>query len=78
MAFISWATELARAKEALANRTWDQYFISRIENHREMGTAYTKLENVVKFIEWLEQKAAEESMSINAGEIPFSVGGSWS
>ena len=77
MAFVSWATEVARAKEALADRNWDSYFIMSIENSREMRTTYTQLGNVMKFIEWLEMKASEEANGFSSGEMPTAIGGDW-
>jgi hypothetical protein len=78
MAF-SWAGELARAKEALANRAWDNYFKSSVENSREMRTSYTLLGNIQSFIEWLESKASEEEAIANGtsqgGSFFMAVGG---
>ena len=73
--FVSWQTEYTRAKNAIANRAWDGYFISSVENSREMKTMYTKLGNVMEFIEWLGAKAAQESLGLAEGEIPCCTGG---
>lgn len=75
MAFTTWADELARAKDAVANRKWDQYFMSSVENSREMRTTYTQLGNVMQFIQWLEVKASEESSGSPPGSLFFSIGG---
>jgi len=73
--FVSWATELARAKNAIANRSWDAYFLQSVENRIEMRTSYTKIGNITGFIEWLEMKAAEEAMGYEAGTMPTAIGG---
>jgi len=73
--FVSWSTELLKARNAIANREWDAYFLSSVQNSREMQTTYTKLGNVTAFIDWLEQKATQEVSSFGDGEIPMSVGG---
>ena len=73
--FVSWSTELLKARNAIANREWDAYFLSSVQNSREMQTTYTKLGNVTAFIDWLEQKATQEVSSFSDGEIPMSVGG---
>jgi hypothetical protein len=73
--FISWAHELERFKDALANRNVESFFISSTENSREMRRTFTILGNVTKFLEWLEMKAAEEAASSAGGSIFFSVGG---
>lgn len=75
--FVSWATEVTRAKNALANHSWDEYFYSTVENSREMRTSYTQLGNIVKFIQWLEMKASEESVGLCTGEMPTAIGGDW-
>ena len=75
--FVSWATELTRAKNALANRTWDAYFVASVENSREMRTTYTKLGNVHAFIEWLERRAAEEALGAETGTIFTAIGGNF-
>jgi hypothetical protein len=81
MAFVSWATEYARAKDALANKNWNDYFLSSIENHQQMRTTYTKLNNIVSFIEWLklmadnEQAETDSGVSGSAGGIQFIIGG---
>lgn len=68
MAF-SWVTEYERAKEALAARQWNSYFISSVENHEQMRTTFTMLGNVTAFIEWLAAKAAEEAGGYSEGSI---------
>jgi len=73
--FVSWATELARAKNALANRNWDAYFIQSVENRLEMRTSYTRIGNITGFIEWLEMRAMEEAQGFDSGEIPTAIGG---
>lgn len=75
MAFVSWATEYARAKDALANREWKSYFISSVENHEEMRTTYTKLGNITEFINWLSSKASEEASGYDEGGIIMLIGG---
>lgn len=79
MAFVSWATEYARAKDALANKTWDDYFVSSVESRVQMKTMYTKLNNITAFIDWLRMKAEEESFEsetgLSAGSIPYCIGG---
>lgn len=75
MAFVSWAVEYARAKDAIANRTWDQYFLSSVENRQEMRTTYTILGNVTSFMEWLAAKAAEEASEFGEGGLPHAIGG---
>jgi len=74
--FTSWADELARFKNALADKNVDAFFLQGTENRNEMRVMYTKLENVAKFIEWLEMKAANEALSADDGAgVLFSVGG---
>ena len=81
MAFTSWAVEYARAKDALANKNWTDYFLSSVENNIQMRTTYTKLNNITSFIEWLRMMADQEAMqaaegiSGTAGGISFIVGG---
>ena len=75
MAFISWAAELVRFKDALTERNVDQFFVAATENSRQMRTTYTKLGNIQSFLEWLESKAAEEASGFTSGEIPTAVGG---
>lgn len=80
MAFTSWAAELTRWKNALANRNTDAFFIMSTENQSEMRTVYTRLDNIEKFTEWLEHKAAMEAMAqeeggYGEGSIFLSVGG---
>lgn len=75
MAFTSWAAEYQRAKDALASRSWDSYFMSSVENHEEMRTTYTLLGNITDFIDWLAKKASEEAMGAEEGSIPMCVGG---
>lgn len=71
--FISWRHELNRAKTAWANRQWDAFFQSSVENSREMRTTFTKASNILEVIEWLEAKAFEEE-SGSVG-MSFSIGG---
>lgn len=79
MAFVSWNTEYLRALDAVADRSWDQYFISSVETRTEMRTMYTKIGNVTEFISWLKMKADEESLAtedgITAGAIQMCIGG---
>ena len=73
--FTSWADEYARAKNALATRTWNDYFLSSVVNHEEMRTTFTKLENVTMFVDWLCSKAAEEAGGYVEGGMITIVGG---
>jgi hypothetical protein len=75
MAFTTWAAELLRFKNALAERNVEYFFLQATENSREMRTQYTKLGNITEFLEWLEFKAAEEVGGLSAGEIPTAIGG---
>jgi len=75
MAFISWASELARAKEALAARKWSEYFTSSVENSEELRTTYTRLNDITRYIEWLETKASVESYGAEQGSLFFTIGG---
>lgn len=80
MAFTSWAAELTRWKNALAERNTDAFFIMSTENQSEMRTVYTRLDNIEKFTEWLEYKAAMEAITqeeggYGEGSIFLSVGG---
>lgn len=75
MAVFSWVTEYNRAKEALANRQWNSYFISSIENSEQMRTTFTRLGNVTDFIDWLAAKAAEEQAGLPEGGIIMMIGG---
>lgn len=78
MAFVSWAVEYQRAKDALANKSWDAYFLSSVENSQQMRTTYTILGNITDYVEWLHSKAIEES-AISSGAVEggltFLVGG---
>ena len=78
MAFTSWAAELTRWKDAIANRSTDAFWVMSTENSREMRTTYTKLQNIQDFTEWLEMKAAMEAedATFGSGSILLSVGGS--
>ena len=79
--FVSWAVEYQRAKDALANKNWRDYFLSSVENQPQMRTTYTKLNNITSFIEWLrlmaEQEAAESDSGVSgsAGGMQFIIGG---
>lgn len=73
--FVSWAVEYARAKKALASRTWDSYFIASVENSEEMRTTYTTLGNVTAFMDWLAAKVSEEESGAAEGSIPMCIGG---
>jgi hypothetical protein len=75
MAFVSWRTEYNRAKEALANKTWNEYFLSSVENRQEMRTTYTILGNITDFVDWLRTKAQEEESEFGEGGIPMCIGG---
>jgi hypothetical protein len=79
--FVSWAVEYQRAKDALANRAWESYFLSSVENRQEMRTTYTLLGNITSYIEWLRMMADNEAaqtdsgISGTAGGMQFIVGG---
>jgi hypothetical protein len=73
--FVSWTQTLADFKNAMADRNIEHFFESGYENSRQMRITYTKLGNVQEFLEWLEAKAAEESVNTSPGRIPYSVGG---
>jgi len=75
MAFTTWAAILSDFKNHMANRDIESFFHAGYENSREMRVTYTKLGNVQAFMEWLEQKAAQEANGFREGEIPFAVGG---
>jgi hypothetical protein len=81
MAFVSWAVEYQRAKDALANKNWTDYFLSSVENNVQMRTTYTRLNNITSFIEWLrlmaDQEAAQTDSGITgtAGGMQFIIGG---
>ena len=81
MAFTSWAYEYSRAKDAIANKNWNDYFLSSVENNLQMRTTYTKLNNIQSFIEWLRMMADQEiqeslsGISGTAGGISFIIGG---
>lgn len=74
MAFVSWTQLYEEAKTALANRSWDLFFLQRVQNKQDMETAYTKLGNITDFIDWLEMKAAAESEGDGAA-LQFCIGG---
>lgn len=73
--FTSWQDEYTRAKNALATRTWSDYFLASVVNHEEMRTTFTKLENVMLFVEWLSAKAAEEAGGYVEGGVITITGG---
>lgn len=74
--FVSWSVEYARAKNALATRSWNEYFMQSVENHEEMRTTYTILGNVSKFVDWLAAKASEEAYGDGIeGGLPMAIGG---
>jgi len=73
MPFTTWAAELARWKDALADRDIDAFFVMSTENSREMQTVYTRLDNVAKFTEWLTQKASNEALTDDEGKGSDSV-----
>ena len=77
MAFTTWRAEYNRAQEALAGMSWDAYFVSSVENNREMRTTYTRLGNITGFIDWLLNKAIEEEQGFSStgGSFMRSVGG---
>ena len=82
MAFTTWTALLAKWKDALANRDTDSFFLMSSENLHEMKAVYTRLDNVAKFTEWLEGKAAMEQEtdpdtgeSYGTGAILLSDGG---
>lgn len=72
--FVSWAQLLAEAKEALANRSWESFFVSKLQNRMDMETSYTKLGNITAYIEWLEMKAKIEAEG-ESGALQFCIGG---
>lgn len=76
MPFTTWAAEYEKAKNALAARTWDQYFLQSVTDQEEMRTTYTKLGNVTAFVDWLASKASEEALGLGEGVIPMFIGGS--
>jgi hypothetical protein len=79
--FVSWAVEYQRAKDALANRAWESYFLSSVENREQMRTTYTMLGNITSYIEWLRMMADNETAAIDsgisgtAGGMQFIIGG---
>jgi len=73
--FVSWAVEYQRAKDALANRSWDAYFTESVENSEEMRNTYTALSSVSKFIDWLKVKASVEASGFTEGSLLSSIGG---
>lgn len=79
--FVSWAVEYQRAKDALANKNWQDYFLSSVENSQQMRSTYTQLGNITSFIEWLrlmaDQEAAQTDLGISgtAGGMQFIIGG---
>jgi hypothetical protein len=75
MAFTTWTAEYVRAKDALANKTWNEYFLSSVENHAQMRTTYTRLDNIIQFLEWLKMMAQMEEADNEDGAIPFCIGG---
>lgn len=75
MAWTSWASLLAKWKEAMADRNIESFFLSGYENTHQLRTTYTQLSNVQAFTEWLEAKAAEESAGFSSGHIPSAIGG---
>jgi len=74
MAF-TWAMFLVELKEYMAGRKTEDWFISSLENSREMRTTYTILGNFTKFYEWVERKAAEEALGSEPGAINHSIAG---
>ena len=80
MPFTTWTAELVRWKDALAQKDIRSFWIMTTENSREMRTTFTRLANISEFTEWLEMKAANESLSEEEGgsinPILFSIGGS--
>lgn len=73
--FVSWAVEYKRAKDALATRSWNSYFMSSIETREETRTTYTLLGNIQAYIQWLAGKAAEEASGEIEDGIFSSIGG---
>jgi len=73
--FVSWTAELARWKDAVANRNVESFFVASTENRNQMRTTYRRLDDIQSFTEWLEMKAAAEVAGGNPGEIPFAIGG---
>jgi len=71
--FTTWAVELLRWKNALANRDIDSFWVMSTENSREMHTTYTRLDNISKFTEWLENKKDMESLRSDEGKGGDSV-----
>lgn len=74
MAFTSWASLYAEALNALANRSWDTFFISKVQNNFDMETTYTRLGNVTAFIDWLKVKKEQEAEG-DSGALQFCIGG---
>jgi hypothetical protein len=75
MAFTTWAAELARFKNAMAERTLDSFWLASTENSKQMRTTYTLLGNITAFEDWLEQKAAEEAAGEQRGVLNTCIGG---
>jgi hypothetical protein len=72
--FVSWSVLYTEALNALANRTWSEFWIYRCQNRMDMETTFTKLGDVTKFIEWLGKKASEEANG-EIGSMQFCIGG---
>jgi len=72
-----WQTQLERFKKAYSENRPESWFISAIENSREMKTTYQSLKRVSDFIEWLEYKAMIEAEGHeSSGGVFLSIGGS--
>jgi len=72
--FTTYTALLAQARNALANRDWQRFYIQKIQNSKDMETSYTQLGNVSRFIDWLEMKAKLESEG-DSGALQFCIGG---
>jgi hypothetical protein len=72
--FTTWAAFYADALDAVTNRSWDKFFISKIQNNKDMETSFTKLGNITNFLDWLKNKADNENEG-NAGALQFCIGG---
>ena len=79
--FTTWAAELLKFKNAIANRDTDSYFLSVTEDMNEMRTSYTQLKNIQGHLDFLQQRASNEALTDAEGKgsdsvsILLSVGG---
>jgi len=70
-----WQEMLIKWKEALLARDVESFLIHSVENSREMKTKWTSLNDIAKYTEWLEMKAAEEKLNIPSGSFFMSIAG---